>query len=77
MVAAQLDRVGGGGRSFRYGGEEFAILFPSASAAEAFPHIEGLRKAIEATRFALRGPGRPRKKPATARPRAASRKGYP
>lgn len=74
MVAAKLDRVGGGGRSFRYGGEEFAILFPSASAAEAFPHIETLRKTIEATRFALRGPGRPRKKPATARPRPASRK---
>jgi diguanylate cyclase (GGDEF)-like protein len=74
MVAAKLDRVGGGGRSFRYGGEEFAILFPSASAAEAFPHIETLRKMIEATRFALRGPGRPRKKPATARPRPTSRK---
>ena len=74
MVAAKLDRVGGGGRSFRYGGEEFAILFPNASAADAFPHIETLRKTIEATRFALRGPGRPRKKPATARPRPTSRK---
>ena len=74
MVAAKLDRVGGGGRSFRYGGEEFAILFPNASAADAFSHIEALRKTIEATRFALRGPGRPRKKPATARPRTTSRK---
>jgi diguanylate cyclase (GGDEF)-like protein len=74
MVAAHLDRVGGGGRSFRYGGEEFAILFASASAAEAFPHIEALRKTIEAAQFALRGPGRPRKKPAPARPRPVSRK---
>ena len=74
MVAAKLDRVGGGARSFRYGGEEFAILFPSASAAEAFPHIEALRKTIEAARFVLRGPGRPRKKPATPRPRPAPRK---
>ena len=27
MVASHLNRVGGGGRSFRYGGEEFTILF--------------------------------------------------
>ena len=44
------------------------------AAAEAFPHIEALRKTIEAARFALRGPGRPRKKPATPRPRPAPRK---
>src|SRR5215475_3125232 len=28
LVAARLAEVGGGGRAFRYGGEEFTVIFP-------------------------------------------------
>src|SRR3972149_1430335 len=67
MVAGRLDEVTGGGRAFRYGGEEFSVLFPGKTVDEALPHLDLLRATIEDTRFALRGPGRPRKKPGKAR----------
>ena len=63
MVGATLTRTEGGGRAFRYGGEEFAILFPGRSSTEALPHLEALRRAIEATSFTLRGRDRPRRRP--------------
>jgi len=63
MVGATLGRAPGGGRAFRYGGEEFAVLFPGKPAAETMPHLEALRRAIEASGFTLRGRDRPRRKP--------------
>ena len=63
MIGARLGEVGGGGRAFRYGGEEFAIIFDGATVDEAVPHLEALRKRIETTGFALRGPDRPRRRP--------------
>ena len=63
MVGARLGEVGGGGRTFRYGGEEFAIIFGDAAVDEVMPHLEALRKRIETTGFALRGPDRPRQRP--------------
>jgi diguanylate cyclase (GGDEF)-like protein len=58
LVAARLADVEGGGEAFRYGGEEFAILFAEASAEETLPHLEELRQSLEATRFVVRGPDR-------------------
>ena len=73
MVASRLLEVSGGGKAFRYGGEEFTVIFPGRSAEEAVPHLETVRRGIEGSSFALRGKGRPRKKPqkpkATGRPR--------
>jgi len=63
MVAARLGAVSGGGRSFRYGGEEFAVLFPGKTAEECLPALEELRAVVEESRFTLRGRLRPRKKP--------------
>ncbi len=63
MVAAKLGRVGGGGRPFRYGGEEFTILFPGKALAEALPYLEAVREAVQATGFTVRHPARPRKPP--------------
>lgn len=74
MVAARLDEVTGGGRAFRYGGEEFSVLFAGKSVDEALPHLDLLRATIEDTRFTLRGPGRPRKKPGKSRPASGSPK---
>ncbi|MCX7892511.1 MAG: GGDEF domain-containing protein [Burkholderiales bacterium] len=59
MVAARLARVGGGGRPFRYGGEEFTVLFPGARLEEALPHLEALRGEIERYRMQIRAPDRP------------------
>src|SRR5208337_4519243 len=54
MVASRLARVGGSGKAYRVGGEEFTILFPGMSAEAALPHLEALREAIEASRFRVR-----------------------
>ncbi len=70
MVASKLEGVGGGGRAFRYGGEEFTLLFPDKRLKEALPHLEAVREAVAATRFLLRAPDRPKKKP--RKPRASS-----
>lgn len=67
MVATELQGVGGGGRAYRYGGEEFAILFPGSPAAAAREFLEEVRVAIASRKFAIRGPDRPRKKPDSPR----------
>ena len=67
MVGARLGEVGGGGRAFRYGGEEFAIIFDGAAVDETLPHLEALRHRIETTGFALRAPHRPRHRPEAPR----------
>lgn len=61
MVAGKLQGVGGGGKSFRYGGEEFTIVFPRRKMAEAVPHLEELRKAIASYQLRLRSVDRPKK----------------
>ncbi len=61
MVAAKLQGVRGGGKAFRYGGEEFTILFPRKKIAETVPHLEDLRKAIAGYKLWLRGADRPKK----------------
>jgi diguanylate cyclase (GGDEF)-like protein len=63
MVAAKLDRVEGGGRAFRYGGEEFSILFAGRTKKEVLPHLERLRQTVSEAGFVLRRKSRPRRKP--------------
>jgi diguanylate cyclase (GGDEF)-like protein len=55
-VAARLSKVGGGGRAFRYGGEEFLVVFRGRTAQEAAPYAEALRKSIADTRLDARTP---------------------
>jgi GGDEF domain-containing protein len=62
LVAARLAEVEGGGRAFRYGGEEFTVLFPEATLAQAEPHLQAIRAAIEAYKMAVRGEDRPKDK---------------
>jgi len=69
LVAARLDEVGGGGRAFRYGGEEFTLLFPGMTLAAAMPHLEAVRAAVESYRMAVRGEDRPKDKKEGARRR--------
>jgi diguanylate cyclase (GGDEF)-like protein len=66
MVAAKLATVSGGGKTFRYGGEEFSVIFPRTAVEDALPHLERLRETIAAARFIPRGKDRPKKKPKQA-----------
>ena len=54
MIAARLADVNGGGKAFRYGGEEFAVIFANKSVEDAYPNLEMLRKTIEKAAFNLR-----------------------
>ena len=63
LVASELGKVSGGGRAFRYGGEEFTLVFPGKGREDALPHLEELREKIEVSRFSVRRMGRPREKP--------------
>lgn len=74
MVAVRLGRVGGGGRAFRYGGEEFALLFPGKSVDECLPVLEDLCRAIARTRFTVRHRIRPRRRPSIVRRIAGRRR---
>ena len=57
FVGSKLSQVRGGARAFRYGGEEFTVVFPGRTAEEAQPFVESLRDAIATHGFNLRGPG--------------------
>jgi PleD family two-component response regulator len=59
-VAAALARVQGGGIAYRYGGEEFALLFPERALDEVLPYLEQVRRSIEAYRMVIRSGDRPR-----------------
>lgn len=60
LVARRLAQVQGG-TAYRYGGEEFSVLFPKAGLARAQPALESIREAIESYRMAVRSPDRPKK----------------
>jgi diguanylate cyclase (GGDEF)-like protein len=55
MVASCLADVSGGGQVFRYGGEEFAVIFPVKTAKQCLGHLEELRRQIEDAEFTVRG----------------------
>jgi len=54
MVATKLGSVSGGGKAYRYGGEEFTILFPSKDVDESYIHADTLRDKIAKTPFMVR-----------------------
>ena len=58
MVASKLARVSGGGEAFRFGGEEFCILFPGRTVRDALPYLERMRAEIADTAFFVRGQDR-------------------
>ncbi|MDD2850645.1 MAG: GGDEF domain-containing protein [Desulfuromonadaceae bacterium] len=60
MVASKMMAVGCGGKAFRYGGEEFTILFPGRQTADVIPELENIRGAIADYRMAIRDATRPK-----------------
>ncbi len=75
MVAGKLQGVGGGGKTFRYGGEEFTIVFPRRTVAEAVPHLEELRKTIASYQLRLRSADRPKRNQEGKRQRGSREEG--
>ena len=61
LVASRLRTVGGGGRAYRYGGEEFALVFPGRDLEHCLPHLEAVRLSVEGYPLQLRDrAGRPK-----------------
>jgi len=69
LVAARLAQATGGGTAYRYGGEEFALVFPGKGQEECLPHLEELRETVETSHFTMRRRFRPRIKPKTEKSR--------
>lgn len=63
LVASKLRQVTGGGAAFRYGGEEFTVVFPHRRVKDVFAHLSALRETIEETHMILRSKSRSRQKP--------------
>lgn len=56
MVASQLAMVKGRGKVYRYGGEEFTILFKGKSAQDCVGYLDDIRVAIAEYPFKIRQP---------------------
>ena len=59
MVASKINDVKGGGKAYRYGGEEFTIVFPNKSVSYAIPYLEQVRETIAEYQMAIRSDDRP------------------
>lgn len=55
VVASIIKDVGGGGKAYRYGGEEFTILFSGKNIEAALPYLEELREAVALNGFTISG----------------------
>ena len=76
MVSSQISRVGAGGTAYRYGGEEFCVVFPRKSAEEAAAELERVREQIADYRMSIRNRTlRPVRSRDGARKRGATRLG--
>ncbi|MFW2371650.1 MAG: GGDEF domain-containing protein [Gammaproteobacteria bacterium] len=53
MIANKMKKVTGGGASYRYGGEEFAIVFPGKNSQQSMLHLDDLRENIASTPFVV------------------------
>ncbi|MEO3946288.1 GGDEF domain-containing protein [Gorillibacterium sp. CAU 1737] len=62
LVASVIRHVPGGGKAYRYGGEEFTVVFKNKSAAEAIPHLEELRETVSKRGFTVRSKPRSTRK---------------
>lgn len=60
LVASKIAKVTGGGKAFRYGGEEFTIVFSRKDTSSVLAHLEEVRQAIEEYDIVLRDEKRKR-----------------
>ncbi len=60
LVSTRLAHAASGGTAYRYGGEEFCIVFPELTLADALPQIESICADIAAYQMAVRRDDRPK-----------------
>ncbi|TCK09507.1 GGDEF domain-containing protein [Marinobacterium mangrovicola] len=60
MVASQLSRVSAGGSLFRYGGEEFTIVFKGQREEEVIAALDAMRQRVADYPMKVRAPQRPK-----------------
>ena len=58
MVANKINLVSGGGRAFRYGGEEFMVIFNRRNANDCYVFLEAVRESIQHYKLTLRSENR-------------------
>lgn len=58
MIAGKMCKVSGGGLPYRYGGEEFSIIFTGKNSRDSVRHLEALREEIANKPFIIRREGR-------------------
>jgi len=63
MVGSKLANISGGGKAYRYGGEEFCVIYAGKDMKACFPYLSSVRQAIDETRMIIRGKDRPKTKP--------------
>jgi len=61
LLGIRLKLITGGGKPFRYGGEEFTLVFAGMSLSEVREHLEKLRENVANNKFTLRKQERRRK----------------
>jgi diguanylate cyclase (GGDEF)-like protein len=74
LVASKLAAGPAGGKAFRYGGEEFTLLYPGRVKEDALEHVEAVRDAVQKATFTLRSWNRPRNKPGAEKQKASGKK---
>lgn len=70
LVASKLAQVKGGGKVFRYGGEEFTIVFSGKTPEQALPVLEAVREAVQNYKVVVRQPERKTKQARTGKKRS-------
>jgi len=63
FIAVKLESIAGGGKVFRYGGEEFTILFPGKTTWDVESHLQVTHEMISNSRFYVRDRSRPKDAP--------------
>ena len=63
MVANKLHQGVRSGKAFRYGGEEFTLIYPGKDPQRVLAQVEQLRESIANYQMVIRSPDRPNKKP--------------
>ena len=58
LVAARIGEVKGGGKAFRYGGEEFTVVFPRKNHPQVIEALETVRQTIADYAVTIRNPAR-------------------
>lgn len=74
MVAAKVSSVEGGGKAFRYGGEEFTIVFNRKRVDDAFVFLEAVRMSIQQYQMTLRSDDRVRDRKSGRQQRGKAKK---